>query len=64
MSFAMMPGITLEQMQRAMSQSVQMQNDELPAPKRARIRGKFKADDLATPQDEAWDTATSGSAET
>ena len=51
MSFAMVPGMTLGQMQRVMNPEL----PEQPVVKRARVRGKFKADDPATPDvDEAW----------
>lgn len=67
MSFAMVPGMTLEQMQRVMGGKVkpelpalQLQQDiEPPAPKRARAKGKFRADDPATPEvNEAWEAET------
>jgi hypothetical protein len=45
MSFSMVPGMTLQQMLRVMGQQPQPP----AAPKRARVSGKFKADDPATP---------------
>lgn len=57
MSFAMVPGMTLEQMQRIMGSEPAPLQPLPPPPKRARIRsGKFRADDPATPAvDEAWE---------
>lgn len=52
MSFAMVPGMTLEQMQKVMGGRAEPPPVPVLAqePKRARVRGKFKAD-----VNEAWE---------
>lgn len=51
MGFAMPPGMTLEEMLQAMEREPEAK----PVRKRARdAAGRLKADDPATPADEAW----------
>jgi len=67
MSFSISPGTSLEALQQAMGQrpaeaeaapaprpQLQQDTEQQPAMKRARVKGKFRADDPATPEDEAW----------
>jgi hypothetical protein len=57
MSFAMVPGMTLEQMLRVMGPQPEPPEAPTTAPRRARVSGKFKADDPATPDvNEAWES--------
>lgn len=58
MSFSMVPGMTLEQMQRVLGGKRAEAAEAAPAMKRARVRGgQFKADDPVTPEaNEAWET--------
>lgn len=56
MSFAISPGTSVEQMLQALGRESAAPE---PAPaKRARVGGRFKADDPATPVDEAWEPET------
>lgn len=61
MGFAMPLGMTVEQMQRVMGQAQEpslslQQDEELPEPRCARVKGRFKADDpITTDVNEAWE---------
>jgi hypothetical protein len=56
-SFAVPAGMTVEQILQAMNpQSMPALPMQQDVPKRARVKGKFKADDPGTPDvDEAWE---------
>ena len=61
MSFAISPGTSVERMQQALgrepSQPEPATTEPVAPAKRARVGGKFKADDPATPDvDEAWES--------
>ena len=63
MGFSMPAGMTVEQMLRVMAPEAAAPDLATPEPaapaKRARVGGKFKADDPATPAvDEAWESET------
>lgn len=52
----MPPGMTLEQMIEVMGRPPEPEPEPTTRPaRRARLRGRFKPDDPATPQDEAWE---------
>ncbi len=51
-SYALPVGVTVEEMEAALGRQVEAPAE---APKRARVKGRFRADDPATPEtDEAW----------
>jgi hypothetical protein len=62
MSFAISPGTSVERMLQALGQEPATPEPATPEPvapaKRARVGGKFKADDPATPENEAWEPET------
>lgn len=61
MSFAISPGTSIEQMLQALGREPAAPEPAAPEPapiKRARVGGKFKADDPATPENEAWEAET------
>ena len=69
MSFSISVGTSVDDMQRAMGKpselpQLQQQTDLRAVPKRARVRGRFKADDpVTTSQDEAWERKPEETAE-
>lgn len=59
MSFSISPGTSLEALQQAMGKPgalpLQQEIEQRPAMKRARAKGRFRADDPATTENEAWE---------